>query len=155
MTPEILGHIKNSGMVADCREPRNGGVATFGQTHIDRQPMARYQGKEAGNISGNYPSRHWRVDFMRWLVSAETAQIFGASRLTHHRTRVDTPTVPEKEGIRVESLKVQKRTNRAMRFFVVRSYRMPSGGGGGEVFGLAGFLLCASLSTLPFAAHPI
>ena len=42
-----------------------------------------------------------------------------------------------------------------MPFFYVRSSKFASwGGGGGEAFGLAGLLLCASLPTLPFAAPP-
>jgi hypothetical protein len=50
------------------------GASTFGQAHIDRQPMARYQGKEAGNISGNHPNRHWRVDFMQWHALASVGR---------------------------------------------------------------------------------
>ncbi|KAF3996871.1 hypothetical protein [Glaciimonas immobilis] len=64
--------------------------------------------------------------------------------------------VPEKKGNGFDSLPAKKRTNGAMPFFSCVCRRASSmGGGGGEAFGLAGFLFCASLSTLLFAAHPI
>ncbi|MES2935299.1 MAG: hypothetical protein V4805_17630 [Pseudomonadota bacterium] len=63
--------------------------------------------------------------------------------------------VPKKEGNGFGDLNTPKRTNGAMPFFYVRMLSSAlMGGGGGEAFGLAGFLWCAGSPTLSFAAHP-
>jgi hypothetical protein len=75
--------------------------------------------------------------------------------LTHHHDRADTPTTPEKEGAGLGIPNRQRRTNGATPFFYVRArLRLPSmGGGGGEAFGLAGFL-CRRYSNSAICRSP-
>jgi hypothetical protein len=71
------------------------------------------------------------------------------------RTEYDS-TVPEKKGNRRGNLNCTRRTNGAMPFFYVCDYHRVSsmGSGGGEAFGLAGYLV-RQFPTLPFAALPL
>jgi len=64
--------------------------------------------------------------------------------------------VPDKDGNGFSSLNTQSALTAPCGFFSCVCLRVPSmSGGGGEALGLAGFLWCASLPTLPFAAHPV
>ena len=106
---------------------------------------------------GHAAPRPWRLaamlDLDRHFARPGRPQYVIENDLTTLSTVADTAVVPPHEELRFDRLKCTGRTAASSRFFTCVRLRLSSmGGGGGEGFGLAGFLVRQSIN--PVTGRP-